>query len=83
MRRATSSFPIDGVASESAIAACDQPDATLWASDYIQDATAPSMYLDEVCRAVTRVRRVPERVAAQHLALTEWDGLKRLTHCAP
>jgi hypothetical protein len=74
-------FAIDGVASEVAIAAFDAPDRTLWASDYIQDATSPTMYLDEVCRAVERVHRTPERAVAEHLPLTPWSSLRPLARC--
>ena len=74
-------FPIDGVASEVALAAFTPSDRFLWASDYIQTSTEPSMYLDEVCRALTRVGRTPERVAAEHLGITAWAALAPLAHC--
>jgi len=74
-------FGIDGVASEVAIAAYDGADHTVWASDYIQDATAPTMYLDEVCRALKRVHRTPERAAAEHLSITPWATLRPLANC--
>ena len=75
-------FAIDGVASEVALAAYIGPDRFVWASDYIQDARQPTMYLDEVCRAVLRVGRQPEKVAAEHLPITAWTSLLPLAHCA-
>jgi hypothetical protein len=74
-------FAIDGAASEVALAAFDERNRVLWASDYIQNPTAPSMYLDEVCRAVARVHRTPERVAAEHLPLMPWARLRPLASC--
>jgi hypothetical protein len=75
-------FAIDGIASEVALAAFDQPDHFLWASDYIQDASAPTLYLDEVCRALKRVDRVPTRVAAEHLPVSQWASLSPLARCS-
>jgi hypothetical protein len=74
-------FAIDGIASEVALAAFDQTDRVLWASDFIQSASDPTLYLDEVCRAVTRVGRTPDRAAAEHLDVTPWAKLRALAHC--
>ena len=74
-------FAIDGVASEIALAGYLADDRFLWGSDYIQDASQPSMYLDEVCRAVRRVSREPVQVAAEHLAVTPWSMLLPLARC--
>lgn len=74
-------FAIDGVSSEVALAGFDERDHVLWASDYIQDAHAPSMYLDEMCRALSRVQRAPTKAAAEHLALTSWEVLRPLARC--
>jgi hypothetical protein len=71
-------FPIDGAASEVALAAFVRRDRFLWASDFIQDVTAPTQYLDDVVAAVTRARVSPARVAAQHAPLSDWDRLTRL-----
>ncbi|HTI65325.1 MAG TPA: hypothetical protein VL524_17485 [Gemmatimonadaceae bacterium] len=75
-------FAIDGVASEVALAAFDQTDRVLWASDYIQSASEPTLYLDEVCRAVTRVARTPDRAAAEHLRVTPWEQLRAMANCS-
>jgi hypothetical protein len=65
-------FPIDGVATEVALAAFVRKDSFLWASDYIQDLTAPSQYVDEVVSAVTRFGFRPRTVAAEHTGITDW-----------
>ena len=74
-------FAIDGVASEVALAGFDERIRLLWASDYIQDPHAPTMYLDEVCRAVARVHRTPAIAAAEHLPVTPWATLRPLARC--
>jgi hypothetical protein len=74
-------FAIDGASSEVALAAFDGRHGILWGSDYIQDARAPTMYLDEICRAVTRVRRTPVKAAAEHLPVTSWTTLRALARC--
>jgi hypothetical protein len=71
-------FPIDGAASEVALAAFVRPERFLWASDFIQDASAPTQYLDEVFAAVQRAGVSPVQVAAEHLPLTPWDRLGSL-----
>ncbi|HTE43603.1 MAG TPA: hypothetical protein VK636_00055, partial [Gemmatimonadaceae bacterium] len=63
-------FPIDGAASEVALAAFVRPDRFLWASDYIQDLTSPTQYLDDVFAATERVGVSPVKVAAEHAPLT-------------
>lgn len=65
-------FPIDGIGSEVALAAYIVPDHFLWASDYIQTLSEPTMYAAEVMNAVQRENIVPERVAAEHLPLNDW-----------
>jgi len=74
-------FAIDGVASEVALAGFDQTNRFLWASDFIQSADEATMYLDEVCRAVARVHRTPDRAGAEHLPLTAWTKLRALASC--
>ena len=70
-------FPIDGAASEVALAAFVRPDRFLWASDYVQNLSAPTQYVDDVVAAVQRARLSPTKVAAEHTPLTAWD------HVAP
>lgn len=67
--------PIDGVASEVALMAYLPRDRFLWASDFIQTLDAPSQYAKEVIDAVRREGIEPERLAAQHLAITLWDAV--------
>jgi hypothetical protein len=64
--------PIDGIGSELALMAYVAGDRFLWASDYIQTLTEPSLYATEVMRAAAREGIEPERVAAEHLPLTDW-----------
>ncbi|HKN67516.1 MAG TPA: hypothetical protein VJW73_14630 [Gemmatimonadaceae bacterium] len=74
-------FAIDGASSEVALAGFDNATHVLWGSDYIQDATAPSMYLDEMCHALRRVHRTPTTAAAEHLRPTAWEKLRPLAKC--
>jgi hypothetical protein len=76
-------FAIDGRTSEVALAAYVRPDRFLWASDFIQTLQEPSAYLDDVWQAVTRVGVTPERVAAEHLALSQWGTADRLARRPP
>lgn len=71
-------FPIDGAASEVALAAFVRPDRFLWASDFIQRVTSPSQYLDDVFAAVTRAGVSPLKVAAEHAPLVAWDRVAPL-----
>ena len=75
-------FAIDGASSEVALAGFDNVHGVLWGSDYIQDATAPSMYLDEMCRALNRLHRTPTTAAAEHLRATAWEKLRPLASCS-
>jgi len=68
-------LPIDGAASEVALIAFVRPDRFLWASDFIQNVSAPTQYLDEVTAAVTRVGVRPLMVAAEHAPLIAWERL--------
>jgi hypothetical protein len=68
--------PIDGIGSEVALMAYLPEAKFLWASDYIQTLDTPSLYAAEVLRAADRVGITPERVAAQHLALTNWSAVR-------
>jgi hypothetical protein len=71
-------FPIDGAASEVALAAFIRKDAFLWASDFIQTLTAPSQYLDEVWGAVQRVGVTPSAFGAEHVGVSEWARVAAL-----
>jgi hypothetical protein len=66
-------FPIDGAASEVALAAFVRSDLFLWASDFIQNLTAPTQYVDDVVAAVRRVGVSPVKVAAEHAPLSDWS----------
>jgi hypothetical protein len=68
-------FPIDGAASEVALAAFVRPDRFLWASDFIQNLSSPSQYFDEVYAAVRRAGVSPIKVGAEHIPLTAWDRI--------
>jgi hypothetical protein len=71
-------YPIDGIASEGALMAWSPGDRSLWASDYVQTTSEPAMYTTEVARAAKRVGISPLRVAAEHLAPTEWSKILTL-----
>lgn len=75
-------FPIDGVASEVALAAFVRPARFLWASDYVQDVEAPTQYVDEVAAAVRRVGLSPSTVAAEHVPLSPWSRVAALAEAA-
>ena len=45
----------------------------LWASDYIQTLRGPSQYANEVISAARAAGFAPDRVAAEHLVLSEWQ----------
>jgi hypothetical protein len=71
-------YPIDGIASEGALMAWSPGDRSLWASDYVQTTSEPAMYTTEVARAAKRVGITPLRVAAEHLAPTDWSKILTL-----
>jgi len=75
-------FPIDGVASEVALAVYVRPARFLWASDYIQDLRAPTQYVDEVVAAVRRNGLSPSVVAAEHAPLGPWTRVAALAEPA-
>lgn len=75
-------FPIDGVASEVALAAFVRPSKFLWASDFVQDLDAPTQYVDEVAAAVRRIGIAPSLVAAEHVKLAQWSRVTALAEPA-
>jgi len=76
-------FPIDGIGSEVALAVYLPHDRFLWASDYIQTLSEPSMYAGEVMAAARRENIQPERVAAEHLDLTDWSKVQAAQEVKP
>ncbi len=66
-------FPIDGIASEVALAVFVPDQKFLWASDFIQTVDEPSQYAQEVIAATKRAGIEPEKVAAEHLPITVWS----------
>jgi hypothetical protein len=70
--------PIDGAASEVALLGFVRRDRFLWASDFIQNVSAPTQYLDEVAAAVARAHLEPLMVAAEHAPLIAWDRVAPL-----
>jgi len=76
-------YPIDGIASEGALMAWSPSDRSLWASDYIQTVSEPANYTTEVARAAARVGIAPAKVAAEHLAPTDWPTITRLAAKLP
>jgi hypothetical protein len=76
-------YPIDGVSSEGALIGFLQGDRFLWASDYVQTLSEPSQYGREVDAAVRRVGVSPDKFAAEHLPLSEWEALQQVLSGAP
>jgi hypothetical protein len=76
-------YPIDGIASEGALMAWSPSDRSLWASDYIQTLSEPTIYTTEVARAAKRVGIEPVKVAAEHLGPADWPTITRLAAKLP
>jgi hypothetical protein len=55
----------------------------LWASDYVQTTSEPSLYANEVLRAAERAGIKPERVAAEHIPLTDWTKVQAAQAASP
>lgn len=70
-------YAIDGAGSEGALMAWLRADRFLWASDYIQDLSQPTLYAAEVLRAAARAGIEPATVAAEHLRTQPWDAVRR------
>jgi len=68
--------PIDGIGSEVALMVYLPVEKFLWASDYIQTLDEPTLYAAEVLRAAQRAGFTPQRVAAEHLPLTDWKAVQ-------
>jgi hypothetical protein len=68
--------PIEGIGSELALMAYLPNERFLWASDYIQTVEEPSLYAAEVIRAAERAGIQPERVAAEHVPVTDWKAVR-------
>ncbi|MDB4908850.1 MAG: beta-lactamase protein [Gemmatimonadetes bacterium] len=71
-------FALDGAASEGALVAWHSPDRFLWASDYVQNTRAWSLYTADVARAVIAHGLQPARVAAEHIGVVPWEAIARL-----
>jgi hypothetical protein len=69
-------LPIDGIGSEIALMAYFPEEKFLWASDFIQTLDEPSAYAREVMLAAKRNDIEPERVAAEHLPLSDWKAVQ-------
>lgn len=69
-------FPINGIGSEGSLMTWLSNDRFLFPGDYVQGLEGPSMaYAAEVVAATRRVNVAPERFAAMHMELTEWNKL--------
>jgi glyoxylase-like metal-dependent hydrolase (beta-lactamase superfamily II) len=71
-------LPIGGIGSETAVMVWLPEAGFLWAGDYVQDSDAPTTYAREVWRAARRAGIAPDRFAAQHHPLSEWEKLEAL-----
>lgn len=71
-------YPINGIGSEGSLMTWIPGERFLYAGDYVQGLTGPSMaYAAEVAAAAERVRATPERFAAMHMGLTAWADLQK------
>jgi hypothetical protein len=69
-------YPINGIGSEGSLMTWLPGDSFLYAGDYVQGLSGPSMaYAREVLAASRRVHAEPVRFAAMHMGLTEWNDL--------
>lgn len=48
----------------------------LWASDFLQTLDEPSQYAQEILHAVQREGFTPQKVAAEHLPLSDWAAVQ-------
>jgi hypothetical protein len=71
-------YPIDGIASEGALMAYVPTAGLLWASDYVQDTTSPTLYASEVLAAACRTHIAPVRGAAEHVPPFAWSTIVHL-----
>ena len=69
-------LPIDGIGSEIALMAYLPSEKFLWASDYIQKLDEPSFYAAEVLRAAERAGIEPQRFAAEHISVSDWQQVR-------
>ncbi len=76
-------YAIDGIGSEGALMVYLSRDGVLWASDYVQTLSAPSLYATEVYAAACRYGLSPSRVVAQHQPLADWSALADVVHRQP
>jgi len=66
---------IDGIGSEGALMVYVKSARFVWASDYVQDVSTPTLYALEVWRAVARAGWTPDRVEAEHIPVTPWSRI--------
>ena len=71
-------YPIDGIASEVALNAFVRPERFLWASDFVQDLSVPTQYVEEVVSAAKRIGVSPVKVASEHAPLVDWSRISAL-----
>ncbi|HEU5220338.1 MAG TPA: hypothetical protein VFU23_16880, partial [Gemmatimonadales bacterium] len=76
-------YPIDGIASEGALMGWLREPRFLWASDFIQDPSHPTLYTTEVWQAARRSGLAPLTAAAQHFPPTPWKQIEALAAGQP
>lgn len=69
---------VGGMASEGALVAWIPGDNFLWAGDYVQSVSQRTVYADDVNQALQRHGVTPQRFAAQHLPMKDWEQLARV-----
>jgi hypothetical protein len=71
-------YELDGAANESTLMAYLPQDRFLWASDRVQDTSAPSLYTTELVQSVDRLGLRPEWTSGPHFRLVPWDQIAHL-----
>jgi len=71
-------IPIDGIESEGALICYLTGDKYLWGSDYFQNSQAAAANSQEVINAARRENIQPEKIAAEHVGLTDWSQLLKI-----
>lgn len=75
--------PIRGVASEGALLVSIPGEKFVWAGDYVQRVDQPTQYAREVVKTLTTLGITPDRIAAQHLPLTNWSAVLKANTSNP
>ncbi len=73
-------FPLEGTNGEGQLLAYLAPAHFVWASDHIQDISAPNIYVEDVRRTVRRHALAPAGASGPHFKLIPWASVDTLPH---